>query len=139
MLKIEEKIYTKISGVKSPPNPSITSSIPLDGLLLALLYTYALAKMLQNGAKFIQKRTLDFKNHMTNFDNFSQAVESPKSWNSMGYICPKNTFLQLKHYMQMIYLTLLSTTYVCHYIKFLIYVIFETITHFSRYNLSALF
>ena len=30
----------------------------------------------------------------------------------MGYICPKNTFLQLKHYIQRIYLTLLSATYV---------------------------
>ena len=28
----------------------------------------------------------------------------------MGYICPKNTFLQLKHYTQRIYPTLLSTT-----------------------------
>ena len=37
-----------------------------------------------------------------------QAVESPKSWNSMGYICLKTTFLHLKHYSQ-IYLTLLST------------------------------
>ena len=37
-----------------------------------------------------------------------QAVESPKSWNSMGFICLKTTFLNLKHYLQ-IYLTLLST------------------------------
>ena len=29
---------------------------------------------------------------MRNLDNFRQAVESPKSWNSIGYICPKNTF-----------------------------------------------
>ena len=35
-------------------------------------------------------------------------MESPKSWNSMGYICLKTTFLHLKHYLQ-IYLTLLST------------------------------
>ena len=48
---------------------------------------------------------------MRNLDNFREAVESPKSWNSMGYFCPKNTFLQLKH-IQRIYLTLLSTTYV---------------------------
>ena len=44
---------------------------------------------------------------MRNLDNFRQAVESPKSWNSMGYICLKTTFLHLKHYLQ-IYLTLLS-------------------------------
>ena len=49
---------------------------------------------------------------MRDLDNFKQAVESPKSWHSMGYICPKNTFLQLKHYIQRIYLTLLSATYV---------------------------
>ena len=30
-------------------------------------------------------------------DNFRQALESPKSWNLMGYFCPKNTFLQLKN------------------------------------------
>ena len=45
---------------------------------------------------------------MRNLDNFRQAVESPKSWNSMGYICLKTTFLYLKHYLQ-IYLTSLST------------------------------
>ena len=60
---------------------------------------------------------------MSNLNNFRQAVESPKSCNSMGYICPKNTFLQLKHYMQRIYLTLLSTTCVkihqtsCHFLR----------------------
>ena len=45
---------------------------------------------------------------MRNLDNFRQAVESPKSWNSMGYICLKTTFLHLKYYLQ-IYLTLLLT------------------------------
>ena len=45
---------------------------------------------------------------MRNLDNFRRAVESPKSWNSMGYICLKTTFLHLKHYLH-IYLTLLST------------------------------
>ena len=45
---------------------------------------------------------------MRNLDNFRQAVESPKSWNSMSYICLKTMFLHLKHYLQ-IYLTLLST------------------------------
>ena len=45
---------------------------------------------------------------MRNLDNFRQAVESPKSWNSMGDICLEATFLHLKHYLQ-IYLTLLST------------------------------
>ena len=52
--------------------------------------------------------TPDYKNHMRNLDNFRKAVESPKSWNSMSYICLKTIFLHLKHYLQ-IYLTLLST------------------------------
>ena len=42
-------------------------------------YTYFLAKILQNGAKFIQKADSWFKNHMRNLDNFRQAVEDPKS------------------------------------------------------------
>ena len=42
---------------------------------------------------------------MRNLNNFRQAVESPKSWNSMGYISLKTKFLHLKHYLQ-IYLTL---------------------------------
>ena len=61
------------------------------------LYTYALAKMLQNRAKFIQKLTPGFKNHMRNFDNFRQAVESSKKWNLMDKFWPKNTFVQKMH------------------------------------------
>ena len=78
--------------------------------------------VITNMAKFIQKVTPGFKNQMRNWDNFRIAVESPKSWNSMGYNCLKTTFLQLKHYTQNIYLTLLSTTCVkihqiplCHF------------------------
>ena len=66
--------------------------------------------------------------------NFRQAVESPKGWNSMGYFCPKNTFVQLKHYMQDIYVTLLSTT--CVKIHQIPYVISETISRFSQHNSS---
>ena len=55
----------------------------------------------------------------------------------MGSICPKNTFLQLKHYIQRIYLTLLSTT--CVKIYQIPYVIFKTISYFSRHNSSVLF
>ena len=72
---------------------------------------------------------------MTNLDNFRQAGESPKSWNWMGHFCPKNTFLQLKHYVQRIYLTLPSST--CVKIRQITYVIFETISHFSRHNSSV--
>ena len=48
-----------------------------------------------------------------------------KVWNLMGYFCPKNTFLQLEHYIPKIYLTLLTTT--CVKIHQITYVIFETI------------
>ena len=53
--------------------------------------------------------------------------------------CPKNTLIQLKHYIQWIYLTLsnILTTYVkIHQIT---YVIFETISHFSQHNSSVSF
>ena len=33
---------------------------------------------MQNGTKFLQKLTPDFKNHMKSLDNFTQAVESPE-------------------------------------------------------------
>ena len=41
----------------------------------------------------------------------------------IGYFCPKNTFLQLRH-IQRIYLTLFSTT--CAKIRQMTYVIFDT-------------
>ena len=63
--KIEASKYTLCWGLKK---------IPFK------LYTYVLAKILENGAKFIQKLIPDFKNHMMNLDNFRrQAVERPKS------------------------------------------------------------
>ena len=92
---------------------------------------------MQNGATFIQKLTPGFKHHMRSSDNFRQAMESLKSWNSMGYFCPKTTFLQLKHYIQRIYLTLFSTT--CVKIYQIPFVIFEIISYFSRYNSSVFF
>ena len=86
---------------------------------------FKLRYYIQNGAKFLQKLTPGFKNHMRNLDNFRQAVESPKSWNLMGYFCPKNILLQLEHYIPKIYLTLLSATSVKMYQ--ITHVIFETI------------
>ena len=71
------------------------------------LYTYVLAKILQNGAKFRCAKA-GLKNYRK-LNTFRQAVESPKSWNLMRF-CPKNTFPQLKQHIQWIYLTLLSTT-----------------------------
>ena len=86
--------------------------------------------------RLLWKLTPGLKNHMRNLDNFRQVVESPKRWNSMDYIYPKNIFLQLKHCIQSIYLTLLSTTVKIHQTP---YVIFETISHFSRHNSSVFF
>ena len=91
-------------------------------------------KMVQS---LYKKLTPGLKNHMRNLDNFGQAVEDPKSWNLKGSFCPKNTFLDLKHYIQRIYPTLLSTTFVK--IRQMTYVIFETISHFSRHNPSIFF
>ena len=70
-----------------------------------------------------KKLTPSFKNRMKNLDNFTQAVKSPKGIDLMGYICPKNTFLQLKHHIQRIYETLLSAA--CVKIHQILYVIFE--------------
>ena len=75
-----------------------------------------------------------FHKSQRNLGNFRQAAESPKSWNSKGYFCPKNTFLQLKH-IQRIYLTLLSTN--CVKIYQIPYKAFETIGHFSQHNSSV--
>ena len=44
-----------------------------------------------------------------NLDNYRLAVEASTNRNWMGYICPINTFLQLKHYVPRIYLALIST------------------------------
>ena len=95
------------------------------------LCTYVLAKTLQNGAKVIQELTTGFKNCMRNLNNSRQEVKSQKSLNLVDFLCPKNTFHQLKH-IQKIYLTLLSTT--CVKIHQITYAIFETITHFSQHN-----
>ena len=83
------------------------------------IYTYALAKLLLNDPKFIQKLTPGFKNHMRNLHNFRQAVEIRRA-----------TFviLSAKTLIQMTYLNSLIT-----------YVIFEIISHFSRQNSSVFF
>ena len=74
--KIEASLYSLYWGFKRIP---------------FTLYTCVLAKILQNGAKFMQKLTPGFKNHMRNLDHVRQAVESPKSLNSVGCFCPEYT------------------------------------------------
>ena len=76
------------------------------------LYIYVLAKIIQNGSKFIQKPTSGFRN----LTNFRKVVESQ---NLIGF-CPKNTFLQLKHYEDLSkiafnYCVWNSPNYVCHF------------------------
>ena len=65
---IEASLYTLYWGFKKIP---------------FTLYTYFLTKILQNGAKFIQRQTSGLNNHMRNLENFRQALENPKSL--MGY------------------------------------------------------
>ena len=64
---------------------------------MCTLFIDALAKILKNIAKFIQKLNPGFKNQMRNLDNSRQTVESPESWNLMEYFCPRNTFVQKIH------------------------------------------
>ena len=65
-LKIEASLYTLYWGFKKIP---------------FTLYTYVLAKILQNGAKFIQKLTPGFKNHMKNLGTFFVQKIHSFSWN----------------------------------------------------------
>ena len=97
---------------------------------------YVLAKILRNCTMFIRKPSLGFKNCMKNLESFRKAVESPKSWHLLGHFCPTDTFLHIKDYIQRIYLTLLSTTWVKIYQ--MTYAIFEIVGHFLQHN-SSLF
>ena len=76
------------------------------------LYTYVLAEILQNGIKFLQRVTSGFENHKRNLNNFIQAVESPKSWNLMGFY-PKNTFLIPARFLQTEHLSNIIFNYLC--------------------------
>ena len=92
------------------------------------LYTYVSAKILQNGVKFSYAKAR-FKNYR-NLNNFRQVVKSPGRLNLMGFCPKKYTFLQIKHHVPWIYLTLLSTT--CVQNNQITYVVFETISHFHN-------
>ena len=77
------------------------------------------------------------KNQMRNMDDVKQAAEGPKSWNSMSHICQKKYI----HSAKTLYTEDLSniTFNCCVRIHQIPYVIFETISHFSRQNSSVLF
>ena len=102
--------------------------------ILFTIYTYVLAKLLQNGAKFKQKTDSQFKKSREEFRQLQAS--SRKSLNLMDYLSPKNTFLQLRH-RRRIYTTLLLNT--CVKIHQITYVIFETTSHFSRQSPSKYF
>ena len=108
-VEILKKVHHKKGVLKQKSDASLYTLYWDFKIIPFTVYTYVLAEISQNGAKLIQKTESWFKKSQRNLDNFRQAVESPKSWNLMGYFCPKNTFLQLKH-MQWIYPTLISTS-----------------------------
>ena len=101
------------------------------------LYTFVLAKILQNGAKFIQKLTSGFKNHKKEFGQLQTGSGKFKKLKSDGLFLSKKYIPSTKTLYTGIYLTLLSTT--CAKIHQITYVIFETISHFSRHNSIAFF
>ena len=80
ILEIETSLYTLVSRKFN---------------LLFTLYTYVVANILRNGAKFRYSKA-GLKNYR-NLNNFTQAVESPKSWNLMGF-CPTKCVPSAKTY-----------------------------------------
>ena len=52
------------------------------------LYTYVLAKIIQNGEDFIQKLTPGFKITWGILTTSGKQWKVQKRWNSMGYFCP---------------------------------------------------
>ena len=81
---------------------------------LGLLYSYVLAKTLQNGVKSIQILTPAFKNHMRNLDIFRKAKESPKNWNLMGLFLSKKYIPSAKT-LYTKYLSNITFNYLCEY------------------------
>ena len=112
MLKFEQKIHNKvIVNVSREEHPLYLGYSPLFRfhqigrfqLSFTLMFQLWYYKIMQN---IYQKLTPGFKNHTRNLDNFRKALESPKRSKSMGYFCPKITFLQLNIiYRKLIYLT----------------------------------
>ena len=107
------------------------------------LYTYILAKILRTKCGNVYAKTDWFLYKLSWFqkshEKFGQLQTSEKSKTLKcdRLLLSKNKFLQLKHYINKIYVTLLSTTCVKNYQ--INYVIFETKSHFSRHNCSVFF
>ena len=69
--------YQKKGAMKQKIEASLYTLVSRKFNLLLTLYTYVVANILQNGAKFRYVKT-GLKNYR-NLKNFRQAVESPKS------------------------------------------------------------
>ena len=75
------------------------------------LYTYVLvAKILQNGAKSRYKKSWFQK--LQEFEQLQTSSGKSKKLKFDGIFSKKKTTLQLKYYIQWIYVTLLSTAFV---------------------------
>ena len=97
---------------------------------------FKLRYYMQNGAKFLQKLTPRFK-ITWEIETTSRRQWKIQSWNLMGCFCPKNTLLQLEHYVPKIYLTLLAT--ICVKIHQITSVIFETMYKLFWQHSSSVF
>ena len=69
--------YQKKGALNLKIEPSLYNLVSRKFNLLFTLYTYVVANILQNGAKFRYAKA-GLKNYR-NLNNFRQAVESPKS------------------------------------------------------------
>ena len=98
---------------------------------LNLLFSLDIKKMVQNLYKnwlLVSKVTREIR---TTSDKQWKVQKVQIRWEIW------NSFLQLKHYIQRISLTLLSTT--CVKVHQIPYVISETVSHFPRYYYSVFF
>ena len=119
-LKTEASLYTLYKSFENSIY-TLYSYFCQDIIKWCKVYTKTDTWFQKSHAEFKQPQTNSRKSKKLKFD---------------GLLCQKNTFLYLKH-IQMIHLTLLSTT--CVKIHQIPYVIFETISHFSRHNSSVYF
>ena len=82
-----------------------------------------------------------FKESHKEFGQLETSRVTSEKLKFFGLLLSKKTFLQLKHYIQRIYLTLLLTTCTFNYLKIhqISYVNFESISHFSQHASSVFF
>ena len=93
---------------------------------------------LEDIAKWCKVYTKTVSWFQKSHQEFGQLQSSSGKFKKLKFdvlLLSKNTFFQLKRYIQRVYLTLVSTTCV----KIHHYVIFETISYFLRHNSSVFF